>query len=1013
MELIFIGLLLLLFLIIAPIVALVRSSRLSREMEDLQFKLRSAETELLKVRRLVETLQKPETPPTEFTAPPPAEETIPAPHLEQVVSHPPIISPVAEQTKSAPEVPPLFPATEPPLLAKISETLPPLSQPPTPFKTPAINWEQFMGVKLFAWIGGLALFIGVALFLKYSFEHDLVPPVLRATIGFVAGFGLVIGGVLLSNKKYTVTSHTLCATGVVILYAVTFACHSVYHFALFGQISTFLLMALITATAFLLAVRMNAIVVAVLGMLGGFLTPVLLSTGQDNPFGLFAYIALLDAGLIAVALHRRWHFLTLAGALGTVIMQIGWTAKFFEVGKVYVALGIFGTFNLLFLAAFYLANRLGRLSDWMKGASLLIFFFTFAFAFYLMSVPALGLRPGTIFAFVLLADLCVVAVVLLHAKMISAHMVSGAFAFVLLTIWTMRFLNTSLLFWALGLYLLFAILHSVFPIVLQRSRPGTAPTWCAHLFPPLALLLVMLPILNLPELSFLVWICVLLVNLLAIGIAIVTASLFAIFAVLLLTLFSMALWIFKIPSELTLLPESLFLIGGFAIFFFAAGIFASRKILAKWNEEPKQATPSMFSFLENRETTMALLPAFSAILPFLLLMMVSMKLPMTNPFPLFGLALLLIVLVLGVAHALRQDFLAPVGLASVLALEYLWHLDHFRPETGAGPLGWYLVFTFIFGLFPFAFHKRFADLPITWATAALSAPLHFFLVHQTVSALYPNNFMGLLPAVFAIPPLLGLVFLLRKVPADNPIKLSQLAWFGGVTLFFITLIFPIQFEREWITLGWALEGAALLWLFHRVPHPGLRIVGIGLLLIAFVRLALNPAVLEYHPRTETPILNWYLYAYLVAAASMFAGARFLAAPRDIVFGKKVTPLLYSLGTILLFLLVNIQIADYFSDGRTLTFQFSGNFARDMTYTIAWALFAFALLLIGILKRVPGVRYAAVGLLSLTLLKLFFHDLAHLKQLYRIGALISVAVIAMLASFIYQKFLSSNPVEEKE
>ena len=51
------------------------------------------------------------------------------------------------------------------------------------------------------------------------------------------------------------------------------------------------------------------------------------------------------------------------------------------------------------------------------------------------------------------------------------------------------------------------------------------------------------------------------------------------------------------------------------------------------------------------------------------------------------------------------------------------------------------------------------------------------------------------------------------------------------------------------------------------------------------------------------------------------------------------PLLGSLGALLVFLLLNIEIADYFSIGPTLTFSFSGNFARDMTYSIAWALFA--------------------------------------------------------------------------
>jgi membrane protein DedA with SNARE-associated domain len=94
-------------------------------------------------------------------------------------------------------------------------------------------------------------------------------------IGFLTGLGLLVGGVVMSRKNFAALSQTLCATGVVILYAVTFACRSIYHFDFFGMpIPTFLLMVLITATAFLLAVRLNALVVAILGMLGGFLTPV-------------------------------------------------------------------------------------------------------------------------------------------------------------------------------------------------------------------------------------------------------------------------------------------------------------------------------------------------------------------------------------------------------------------------------------------------------------------------------------------------------------------------------------------------------------------------------------------------------------------------------------------------------------------------------------------------------------------------------------------------------------------
>src|SRR5204862_1005708 len=126
---------------------------------------------------------------------------------------------------------------------------------------------------------------------------------------------------------------TLCATGVLVLYANTFAAHGFYH--LIGVGPAFALMTLVTVVAFLLAVRLDAQVVAILGLLGGFLTPILLSTGKDNPVGLFSYLALLDAGLIAVVNRKRWNYLSLLAAVSTGLMQLAWVDKFFMVEKVH------------------------------------------------------------------------------------------------------------------------------------------------------------------------------------------------------------------------------------------------------------------------------------------------------------------------------------------------------------------------------------------------------------------------------------------------------------------------------------------------------------------------------------------------------------------------------------------------------------------------------------------------------------------------------------------------------
>ncbi len=871
-----------------------------------------------------------------------------------------------------------------------------------------------MGVKGFAWLGGFALFLGVAFFVKYSFDNNLIPPELRVAIGFLAGLGLLVGGVVMSRKNFAALSQTLCATGIVILYAVTFACRSIYHFEFFGPLPTFLLMALITTTAFLLAVRLDALVVAILGMLGGFLTPVLLSTGQDNPLGLFGYIAILDLGLIVVALARRWHFLTALAALGTAILQIGWAGKFFVSGqyftgdKIFIALVVLLGFNALWLAANGLAKSRGQINQWLSGSSLGLVVVALAFTAWFLDFSPLAQRPWLMFGFVFLIDLVAIAVARLDELISYASSISGFAVFGLLTFWTTNSLANELLNAGLVFYFIFAVLHSALPAWLQRQHGVMKSPWSSHLFPILALALVLVPVFKLAEVSFIVWPFILLVDLLAIALAALTATLLPVIAVLLLTLAATGALIFKIPSDLTGLPTSFFLLGAFVVFFVVAGIWLVRK----FKPEALKTGTKFGGDLTAPGDVAALLPAFSIVLPFLLLIMATLRLQLINPSPVFGLALLLVVLLLGVTKLFSFEWMPAIGLVSVTALECAWHFNRFDPSNLNQPLdlvlAWYLIFFAVFAVFPFLFLRQFKSKIVPWAAAAMAGPPQFFLIHRFVAAVYPNHFMGLLPAAFAIPGLLSLTVVLKTVSAENKARLTQLAWFGGVALFFITLIFPIQFDRQWITIGWALEGAALLWLFHRVPHPGLRLVGAGLLAVAFVRLALNPAVLEYHPSTATAIFNWYLYAYGIVTVALFAGAKMLAPPRNQIFKINAPPILAGLGTMLAFLLLNIEIADYFSaPGSTLTFQFSGNFAQDMTYSIAWALFALGLLVRGILKNAAAARYAAMGLLCVTLLKLFFHDLARLGQLYRIGAFVGVAIIAMLASFAYQKFFAAS------
>ena len=993
---------------VLPLVAITKASTARRRVEDFETRLRGLEAELQMLRRTPgesETEQP-------FTSEKEAEEG--KPFIPPTVTQPSQIRPSSVPPPLPPEVIAAATSVPSPALPQ-----PPAAEPRAPKPSlPAINWEQFMGAKLFAWIGGLALFLGVAFFVKYSFEHNLVPPEMRVAIGFAVGLGLVIGGLALKRKENRVTAQTLCATGVLILYAVTFACRSFYHFAFFGLVPTFLLMTLITVVAFLLAVRLNAIMVAILGMAGGFLTPILLSAGQDNPFGLFGYILLLDIGLLMVTRRKQWSALPILGAVGTVLMQIAWVTQFFLreeyflANRVLVPMAIFLGFELLFCTALGTTKRGSKSENAFAAAAIGTGGAAILWGFYFLSFQTFGNRPALLLSYIFLADIALLSIALVKEKLVALSTVTGLAVFTFLAIWTAWYLTTQNLYVALLAFFVFALLHSVAPLLLHRFRKIDL-AWWSHLFPALALVLILMPVFNLTEVSFLVWPLVFCVDLLAILFAVATGALLSILAVLLLTFVVLGAWMFRIPIELAGLPDSLLLLGVFAIFFVLAAIWASRQ-LATGADSTTIAAGKLFGDFNKPANVAIQLPALSATLPFILLIMVTLRLPLMNPSPVFGLALVFVVLLLGMAKIFSLDLLSAVALGATLALEYAWHSARFSADHAMLALAWYIGFAAVFTVFPFLFHRRFATKTVPWATAALAAPLHFLLVYDVMRTAYPNGMAGLIPAAFSVASLLGLIVLLKRTPAESPARNAQLALFGGAALFFITLIFPIQFDRQWITLGWALEGVALCWLFHRVPHHGLRLVGTALLVVAFVRLALNPAVFSYHARSVSPILNWYLYTYGIVTVCLFAAARLLAPPRNLILGRNIRPLLYTLGTILAFLLLNIEIADYFSRSgmATLTFQFSGNFARDMSYSIAWATFALALLIIGIRRTARSVRYASLGLLGVTILKLFLHDLSQLDQLYRIAAFVVVAIIAILASFLYQRFLglSAKPTQ---
>jgi uncharacterized membrane protein len=247
--------------------------------------------------------------------------------------------------------------------------------------------ESVIGGSWFAWAGILAVVVAVSFFLKLAFENQWIGPGARVSMGALVGLALLVAGDRLRSKGLRSYAFVLSGGGILILYLSIYASYNFYH--LLEQPVAFLLMALVTTIGVLLSVRLNALAIAILGLVGGFLTPLLISSGQDNEVALFTYVALLDAGVLGVAYFKRWRSLDFLSFACTVMMTLGWAANFYRPEKLWTTLAFTSLFFVLYslLAVFH--NVLPRRRSRWFDLALLAWNATLYFGFsYLMFVDA-------------------------------------------------------------------------------------------------------------------------------------------------------------------------------------------------------------------------------------------------------------------------------------------------------------------------------------------------------------------------------------------------------------------------------------------------------------------------------------------------------------------------------------------------------------------------------------------------------------------------------------------------
>ena len=242
------------------------------------------------------------------------------------------------------------------------------------------NWERFIGENLFSKIGIVIIIIGVFIGVKYSIQHNLISPAMRLVLGYLMGIGLFVTGAML-KKKYESFSAILVSGAMTIFYFVTFIAYAVFGY--FPQSLAFVLMFLFTAFTVLASLSYNQVVIAIIGLVGGYAVPFLLSNNSGQVEILFAYTAIINIGVLILSFYKQWRSLYISALFLTWLLLFSTWASAYQ----YDDFVPYFVFNLVTFLTFYVAfivQKIHRVQE-LEAVDVLLFLFS-SLSFYAMGV---------------------------------------------------------------------------------------------------------------------------------------------------------------------------------------------------------------------------------------------------------------------------------------------------------------------------------------------------------------------------------------------------------------------------------------------------------------------------------------------------------------------------------------------------------------------------------------------------------------------------------------------------
>ena len=251
---------------------------------------------------------------------------------------------------------------------------------PSASKRKQVNYEKFIGENLFGKIGILVFVIGVGFFVKYAIDKDWINETLRTVLGFLTGSALLVVAERL-QKKYRTFSSLLAGGAFAVFYLTVAIAFHFYH--LFPQTVAFIILIAITLFMSILSILYDRRELAIISLVGGFLAPFLVSTGNGNYLVLFTYMSILNLGMFGLSIYKKWGELPVIAFVFTYVVMGIFLLTGFTTGSTHISVVFATLFYFIFLLPILSILRIEAVK---KNRGLLLVIITNNFIYLLLGI---------------------------------------------------------------------------------------------------------------------------------------------------------------------------------------------------------------------------------------------------------------------------------------------------------------------------------------------------------------------------------------------------------------------------------------------------------------------------------------------------------------------------------------------------------------------------------------------------------------------------------------------------